>query len=211
MSYKGLRKVVGEMHTALSGVYVALKVNGVRGQRRHCSARVCHLQVDALLMTPLSPGASTDVGGKIWTAANDGTLLVWPDSEGTGNMDASKARVIKVEDGQCECERLLRQGSLDSAVLNGREEIGAVALLVMVVCQPQAPWHLLTWFPYCVVVVCCLKHHNAPHTHAHPALITLSCAAVRSMALSGAHVWCGCDDGQVCGHSCFTHATLVPK
>mmetsp|Transcript_27361 Transcript_27361/g.73969 ORF Transcript_27361/g.73969 Transcript_27361/m.73969 type:complete len:287 (+) Transcript_27361:174-1034(+) len=79
-------------------------------------------QVDALLMTPLTPGGSTERSGKIWTAANDSTVVVWPDTAGTGNMDASKAKIIDVEGGQC----------------------------------------------------------------------------VRSMALSGAHVWCGCNNGQVC-------------
>eukprot|EP00967_Tisochrysis_lutea_P008070 scaffold9635_cov20-Tisochrysis_lutea.AAC.1 len=72
-------------------------------------------------MTPLTPGGSTERSGKIWTAANDSTVVVWPDTAGTGNMDASKAKIIDVEGGQC----------------------------------------------------------------------------VRSMALSGAHVWCGCNNGQV--------------
>ena len=67
--------------------------------------------MDALLLTPLSPEASVKATGKIWTAANDGTVVVWADIAGTGSMDSSKAKVIKVEGGQCESKQRRRSNS----------------------------------------------------------------------------------------------------
>ncbi len=65
------------------------------------------LQVDCLLVTPMtgeshtsSSGVSQGNGSKVWTGSADGTLLVWPDSEGKGALDASHGQLIRVEGGR---------------------------------------------------------------------------------------------------------------
>ena len=68
-------------------------------------------QVECLLVTPLHSGAAASSrtssgggggGGKLWTGAADGTLWVWADEVGGGQMDSSKGRVVRVEGGKCE-------------------------------------------------------------------------------------------------------------
>lgn len=58
-------------------------------------------QVDCLLCTPISAGGSTDTGiGKIWSGSADGTVFMWADESGGGQLDSTKGKFIKMEGGK---------------------------------------------------------------------------------------------------------------
>lgn len=59
-------------------------------------------QVECLLLTPIKSDGDTSSSGKLWTGAADGTLLMWADESGSGQLDAAKGKLIKVEGGKCE-------------------------------------------------------------------------------------------------------------
>ncbi|KAJ9529693.1 hypothetical protein QJQ45_014458 [Haematococcus lacustris] len=108
---------VGGKYMVTGGVDFQVKVWGPDGTPLVTSNHH-NKQVEALLLTPLTKGAGTASSGKLWTAAADASLAVWSDEAGSGLLEASKTKVVKVEGGRaikimvlngssvwCGCER----------------------------------------------------------------------------------------------------------
>ncbi|KAL6757738.1 hypothetical protein V8C86DRAFT_2615009 [Haematococcus lacustris] len=90
---------VGGKYMVTGGVDFQVKVWGPDGTPLVTSNHH-NKQVEALLLTPLTKGAGTASSGKLWTAAADASLAVWSDEAGSGLLEASKTKVVKVEGGR---------------------------------------------------------------------------------------------------------------